>query len=249
MKIPALFYLICIVSFSCNTGEKDKKASAITGNKPDSTAFLKTEPSVNPYAAVDISPMDMSYYPADYPKLKMAKAITTNPLARVIYSRPHLQGRHIFHEVLKYGEPWRLGANESTELDLYTDAGIQDKKIKAGRYVLYCIPEPDKWTIVLNSNIDSWGLQPDPEKDIARFTIPVTQTNTSLEYFTIIFQKTDGGADLLMAWDKIEARLPFRFLFSEPPVNSFRIGIWDLLFGYLQYVWHCRNYTIKPHLV
>jgi hypothetical protein len=160
---------------------------------------------------VDISPMDMSYFPEDYPKLKMTKQAVQPPLARIIYSRPHLQGRHIFHEVLKYAEPWRMGANESTELDLYSDATIQGKKIPAGRYVLYCIPQEHTWTIILNSNIDSWGLEPDPAKDIARFNIAVKTNPFSLEYFTMVFQKTVAGADLLMAWDNVEGRLPISF--------------------------------------
>ena len=116
-----------------------------------------TDAAVNPYAGVDVSPMDMSYYPVDYPKTKMGNAAAL-PLARVIYSRPHLQGRHIFQEVLNYDQPWRLGANEATELQLYADASIQDKKIKAGRYTLYAIPGTSNWTIILNNNIDAWGF-------------------------------------------------------------------------------------------
>ena len=195
-----------------NENEGAKKNRSAT---PDTSKINVTEKSTNPYAAVDISPMDMSYYPVDYPKLKMTKSISTSPLARVIYSRPHLQGRKLFHDVLKYGEPWRLGANESTELDLYTDTEIENKKIKAGRYVLYCIPEPDKWTIVINSNIDGWGLQPDSTKDITRFAIPVKETSNHLEYYTMVFEKSNNGADLVMAWDNLEARLPLRLRTSK----------------------------------
>lgn len=211
MKIPVLSLLVSFLLLSCNSKKENNAGTPDPEKKPDSNTVIRTETIVNPYAQVDISPMDMCYFPVDYPKLKMAKAINTLPLARVIYSRPHLQGRHIFHEVLKYGEPWRLGANESTELDLYTDVTIQDKKISAGRYVIYCIPAIDKWTIVLNSNIDSWGLEPDPSKDVARFIIPVTTSNNLLEYFTMLFEKTNTGANLLMAWDNVEARLPIVF--------------------------------------
>ena len=211
MKIPVLSLLVSFVLLSCNSKKEINSEKPDPEKKPDSNTVIRTESVVNPYASVDISPMDMCYFPVDYPKLKMAKATNTLPLARVIYSRPHLQGRHIFHEVLKYGEPWRLGANESTELDLYTDVTIQDKKISAGRYVIYCIPAIDKWTIVLNSNIDSWGLEPDPSKDVARFIIPVTTSNNLLEYFTMLFEKTNTGANLLMAWDNVEARLPIVF--------------------------------------
>jgi hypothetical protein len=155
--------------------------------------------------------MDMSYFPENYPLLKMTDSAPPSPKARVIYSRPYLQGRPLFSKILKYGEPWRLGANEATELELYTPASIQGKRISAGRYILYCIPQADSWTIVLNSNIDSWGLHPDPAKDIARFTVPVTRTNTFFEFFTMVFVKTDNGADLVMAWERVEARLPLTF--------------------------------------
>jgi hypothetical protein len=211
MKIPVLSLMVSCLLLSCNSKKENNTGNPEPEKKPDSNSIIRTETSVNPYAQVDISPMDMCYFPVDYPKLKMAKAINSLPLARVIYSRPHLQGRHIFHEVLKYGEPWRLGANESTELDLYTDITIMDKKIMAGRYVIYCIPLLDNWTIILNSNIDSWGLEPDPSKDIARFIVPVNTTSNSLEYFTMLFEKTSTGASLIMAWDNVEARLPIVF--------------------------------------
>ncbi|HUR65032.1 MAG TPA: DUF2911 domain-containing protein [Chitinophagaceae bacterium] len=205
LLLPALLFLL-----SCNSNE-EKATTPSTPTKPDSSIRSNNDASINPYAQVDISPMDMAYYPPDYPKLKMAKATTAAPLARVIYSRPHLQGRQIFHEILNYGVPWRLGANESSEIDLYKDITIQGKPIKAGRYVIYCIPQEKEWTIILNSNIDTWGLQPDPKQDIARFTAPVTTTDNSLEYFTMVFAETSKGADLLMAWDNIEVRLPVNF--------------------------------------
>ncbi|MBC7873504.1 MAG: DUF2911 domain-containing protein [Ferruginibacter sp.] len=208
MRIVALLCFTCIFLFSCNTKKEEVRINKETTGD---TSTVKTEKSINPYTQIDISPMDMSYYPVDYPKLKMTRTTTAPPLARIIYSRPHLQGRNLFHDVLKYGEPWRLGANEATELELYSDATILDKKIKAGRYTLYCIPEQQKWTIVLNSNIDTWGLQPDTAKDIARFIIPIHQTTNLLEYFTLLFQQTGDHAELLMAWDNMEARLPFIF--------------------------------------
>lgn len=206
-----LLSLISVLVFITGCSNKEKKPVETNIVSKDSSGKKPTVKNENPYKIVDISPMDMSYCPDDYPISKMGNTLSTLPLARVIYSRPHLQGRKLFYNLQKYGEPWRLGANESTELDVYSDAYIQDKKIKAGRYVLYCIPQPDNWTIIINSNIDSWGLHPDSTKDIARFIIPVKQTANHLEYYTMIFEKTSDGADLLMAWDNLEARLPFRF--------------------------------------
>lgn len=162
----------------------------------------------NPYVSVDVSPMDIAWLPVDYPKLSVKRKV---PVARVIYSRPHKQGRKIFGNLVKYGERWRLGANEATEIEFFIPVKIQDKTVPKGRYILYCIPETDRWTIVFNSNLNSWGLNLEPEKDLYRFTIPAQAKNQMVEYFSMIFQPTSTGADLIMAWDNVEARLPLQY--------------------------------------
>lgn len=211
IRIAKLFFSCSglILLFSCknNSTNSEHKDSIISNESP----MIPKESLLNPYSAVDISPMDMSYYPVNYPQLKMTKSITTPPVIRVIYSRPHLQGRKLFHNLLKYGEPWRLGANEATEIQFYRDVKVQDKKVSAGRYILYCIPEEHDWTIILNKNVDTWGLKIDSTGDIQKFTIPVTSNNRTIEYFTMVFEKSDSGANLLMAWEDLVAKLPIRF--------------------------------------
>jgi hypothetical protein len=215
LRLPILICTLLLTIFSCKEKEKEAVANPDIKEDTNSTPPVNVSPNstVNPFAPVDVSPMDMSYYPVEYPKLKMANSNITAPVVRVVYSRPHLQGRHLFNDVLKYNEPWRLGANEATEIQFYRDLTIQNKKIKAGRYILYCIPEAEKWTIALNSDIDSWGLKQEPAKDVQRFDIPVRHDHggPSLEYFTIVFEKTTTGADMVMAWGDIVARLPITF--------------------------------------
>ncbi|MEO8582893.1 MAG: DUF2911 domain-containing protein, partial [Flavitalea sp.] len=121
---------------------------------------------------VDKSPMDMSYYPPEYPILKMTGKVVAPPIARVIYSRPFTDGRVIFGNLIKYGEHWRLGANEATEIEFFTDVSILDKKVKKGRYILYCIPFEDKWTLVLNNDLYVWGLKIHSSADVTSFNVP-----------------------------------------------------------------------------
>ena len=208
--IITLLFITAIGCASCENKKDEKALPEATTPSPD-TAAIPQAPLNSPYNNVDLSPMDMSYFPVDYPKLKMTKSITTCPLARVVYSRPHLQRRNLFPDILKHGEPWRLGANEATELQLFVNARIQDKQVRAGRYSMYCIPQAEHWTIIINSNIDTWGLQPDSTKDIARFDVPVKKLPWRLEYFSMVFEKSATGAELLMAWDDIETRLPISF--------------------------------------
>lgn len=209
MRIKHILSALLVLSMlgACNDDKRQEPVVAAEPRK-DSQLYVNPDALRNPYSTIDISPMDMTYFPVDYPMLKMANPSTTPPVARVIYSRPHLGGRKLFHDVLKYGETWRLGANESTELQLYRDVTIKGRRIPAGRYILYSIPREKEWTIVVNSGTDSWGLKQDPAKDVARFEIPVSWGNPPLEYFTIIFEKTDKGMDLVFGWDEVLARLP-----------------------------------------
>ena len=123
---------------------------------------------------VDKSALDMAYYPDNYPVLKIQDKATEPLLARVIYSRPQKNDRIIFGELIEYGKVWRLGANEATEIEFFQNIKINNVKIKKGRYTLYAIPNPAKWTIILNKENDIWGsFRYDPKKDIVRMDVPV----------------------------------------------------------------------------
>ncbi|MGZ3849581.1 MAG: DUF2911 domain-containing protein [Flavisolibacter sp.] len=198
--------LLGLVSCKEQRSQPDPRPTLVTGD----ASLLKAD-SVNPYAPIDVSPMDMSYFPEDYPIEKMSGKVSGPPVVRVIYSRPHRQGRKIFGALLKYGEPWRLGANEASEIEFFQPVSIQGKKIARGKYIIYAIPQEKKWTIILNSNLNTWGLKPEPKDDLYKFDIPVQSTSQPVEYFSMVFQKTSQGADLLMAWDTVVARLPLQF--------------------------------------
>ena len=161
---------------------------------------------------LDQSPMDMSYYPAGYPVLKIQNKITEPLVMRVIYSRPQLNGRKVFGELQKLGEVWRLGANEATEIEFFKDVSINNKKIKKGRYTLYCIPYLDKWTIIINKETDTWGsFKYDEKKDLIRVDVPVQKQGEVLDAFVMVFEKTTTGANLIIAWDDIKVNLPIVF--------------------------------------
>lgn len=169
-------------------------------------------PQVNHYTLPDRSPMDMIYFPNDYALLKMSGKTTTLPLMRVIYSRPQKQNRKIFGDLVKYNIPWRLGANEATEIEFFSTATIQGKQIKPGRYIMYCIPQETSWTFVFNSNLYSWGLEQNRQKDLFQFEAPVEKTNMPIEFFTIASEKVnDKTTHLVFLWDEMKTRLTISF--------------------------------------
>lgn len=164
------------------------------------------------FPIVDKSPMDMSYYPNGYPVLKIQDKATEPLVARVVYSRPQKNGRIIFGDLLEYGKIWRLGANEATEIEFFQPVKVGGIKLKKGRYTLYCIPNIDKWTIIVNRETDTWGaFKYDELKDVARVDVPVQKQAEVMEYFAMAFEKSAGGANLNIGWDNLRVSIPIQF--------------------------------------
>jgi hypothetical protein len=153
--------------------------------------------------------MDMSYYPANYPVLKIQDKLTEPLVARVIFSRPQKNGRKIFGDLLEYGKVWRLGANEATEIEFYQNVKISDTKVKKGRYTVYCIPYAEKWTIIINKETDTWGsFKYDSKKDLLKVDVPVQKQAEIVDSFVIAFEKAASGVSLVIAWDDVKVSLP-----------------------------------------
>lgn len=196
--------------FSCKENGEKPVTTDIPPTRIDSQRIKV--PQVNHYTLPDRSPMDMIYFPNDYALLKMSGKTTTLPLMRVIYSRPQKQNRKIFGDLVKYNIPWRLGANEATEIEFFSTATIQGKQIKPGRYIMYCIPQETSWTFVFNSNLYSWGLEQNRQKDLFQFEAPVEKTNMPIEFFTIASEKVnDKTTHLVFLWDEMKTRLTISF--------------------------------------
>ena len=172
-------------------------------------SLLMGKSQSNNLPPVDKSPMDMCYYPNNYPVLKIQDKVTEPAVARVIYSRPQKNGRLIFGELVEYGKVWRLGANEATEIEFFRSVKIGDKKVEKGRYTLYAIPAEDNWTIILNKDNDTWGaFKYDEQKDVLRTAVPVQKLTEGVEALAMTFEKSDSGCNLIIAWDNIKAILP-----------------------------------------
>ena len=159
------------------------------------------------FAPLDASPVDIAYFPNKAVKFK--KTDTPSPSIKVIYSRPAAKGRVIFGDLIKYGEVWRLGANENTEIKFYKPATINGVAVPAGSYSLFAIPEKDKWTIIINKELDMWGAYAyDESKDLVKITVPVKTVTTPIELLSIAFTSKDGITNLVIGWDKTTVEVP-----------------------------------------
>lgn len=162
------------------------------------------------YANLDASSLDALYYPLNAVKVK--KGDDSSPIMKVLYSRPQKKGREVFGVLEQYGKVWRLGANENTEIYFAKTVTIGGKKIKAGTYALFAIPEKDQWTIIVNKQINRWGaFTYDQAQDVVRVNVPVTKLDKVIESFSMTFTDFAEGVNLMMAWDTTQVALPIYF--------------------------------------
>lgn len=144
----------------------------------------------------------------------------------VTYSRPYKRDRdNIFGTkesgaLVPFGEVWRTGANEATQITLTKDFTVGGKKLPAGTYSLFTTPGATEWQIHFNSDLGLSGTaRRNPEsgefdevysaaKNVATATAKPTKLEEEVDQFTISLDKTEAGADLVLQWITTEVRVP-----------------------------------------
>lgn len=133
---------------------------------------------------------------------------------KVTYSQPHKRDREIFGDLVPYGQVWRTGANEATEITLTGDLMIDGKLLKAGTYSIFTIPTPESWTIIFNKYLGQWGSYNYNEKgDVLRIKASVSKLEDVVyEPFTISFEQKNESAHILFLWDDVKVAVPIKFV-------------------------------------
>jgi hypothetical protein len=148
--------------------------------------------------------------------IAMTSARYKDSYIKVTYGQPSKKNRVIFGGLVPYDQVWRTGANEATEITFTQDVVVQGKNIPAGTYSIFTIPNPSKWTIILNKDVGLWGsYNYNPKADLERWEVAVNKfEDKSAEQFTIQLDPKNNIADLNFCWDDICVTLPIQF--NEP---------------------------------
>jgi hypothetical protein len=122
------------------------------------------------------------------------------------YSSPRLRGRKMIGEHDPYGQVWRTGANEATTFVTSSDVVVGGKTVPAGSYTIFTVPNPDKWTLIINKKTGEWGIPYKYESDeLARVDMKVSKLPSPVENFTIAYDKSGSGCTLRLDWDTTRA--------------------------------------------
>jgi hypothetical protein len=147
----------------------------------------------------------------------MARITLGDAYLRVVYSRPYKRGReNIFGTkesgaLVPFGELWRTGANEATELTVTRDVEVAGARLPAGTYSLFTTPGPERWKFHFNSALGLSGTRGyDAARDLVVVEAAAGALPEEVDQFTVSFEEIEGGAELTLRWIKTEVRLPVR---------------------------------------
>ncbi len=137
--------------------------------------------------------------------------ITESLDLNINYSRPYKNGRTIFENVVKYGQYWRTGADEASEITFGGNVRFGGKEVEKGSYRLYTIPDKDEWLVVLNSELGQWGaFEPNHALDVVRIKIIPQKLDTIVDQLALNFETSSNGADLVISWDDTRVSVPIQ---------------------------------------
>lgn len=143
--------------------------------------------------------------------MDVARTKIGDTYVKVTYCQPAMNDRTVFGELVPFGKVWRTGANEGTEITVTEDIVFGGKELEDGTYTIFTIPEKDKWTVIVNKEVNQWGSYNYSEtNDLFRFEVPTQSMDEALERLTMRFMKGDDKADayLVMAWEKTKVAIP-----------------------------------------
>jgi hypothetical protein len=156
----------------------------------------------------------------------MARTFVDDAYVRVVYSRPYQRGRdNIFGTeesgaVVPFGQLWRFGANEATEITVAEDVKVAGETLPAGTYSVFVTPGAEEWTFHFNSVLGLNGTgRFDPEtgdfenaysadNDVVTVSAPTAKTEEEVDQLTITFEEVTEGAEMVVGWIHTEVRLP-----------------------------------------
>lgn len=156
----------------------------------------------------------------------IAKTHIGDAYVKVTYGRPYVRGRVIFGPdttaLVPFGRLWRTGANEATEITLTGPLRVSGTLLPAGTYAMFTVPGPSSWAIHFSPQLglDGTGrldaatgeFTPnvyDPARDVAMIRAPALPLEEEVDPFTMTFEPTERGADLVLRWERTEVRIPF----------------------------------------
>lgn len=132
-----------------------------------------------------------------------------NTAIEITYDRPVARGRDLFGGIVPFGEIWNPGANDATAISFSRDVTVNGNPLPAGRYSLWAVPDPNRWTIVFNRQADVYHTPYPGEGDDALRLMASPRRGAHMETLAFYFAAVEKkDAELRLHWG--ETYVPLR---------------------------------------
>lgn len=150
------------------------------------------------------------------------------------YHRPSARGRELFGGIVPWNVVWTPGANWATTLEVSKDVRLNGVQVPAGRYSVWAIPRPDRFTISLNENPEIFHFHK-PDSTAAQIHISATPVDARhSELLTWAFTQVRGDAAMLeLQWGETAVPLqvvvePSRPVALTPEERALYVGEYEM---------------------
>ena len=123
------------------------------------------------------------------------------------YGSPSVKGRKIWGALVPFDKIWRAGANEATTFETDKDLIVEGKKLPAGKYSLFIIPNKKKCIIIFNKKAKQWGAY-NYDQDLDQLRVEISPKEESKSTEKLLFLVKDNAVALL--WDNWEIALEIK---------------------------------------
>ena len=178
------------------------------------------------FSAATIRAQDL--HPSRRPSpVGIAKAHLGNTYVKVTYSRPYVRDRDVFGDpadgndyLVPFGELWRTGANEATELTTTGAILVAGERLETGTYSVFTVPGATTWIVRFNTQLGMDGtgrLDPvsgefsqtyDEAEDVLAVEVPSRALSEDVDQFTIAFEPAVDPTHLVLSWARTAVRIP-----------------------------------------
>ena len=123
------------------------------------------------------------------------------------YGSPSVKGREIWGALVPFDKIWRAGANEATTFETDKDLIIEEKKLPAGKYSLFIIPNEKKCIVIFNKKANQWGAY-NYDQDLDQVRVEVSSKKQPKSTEKLLFLVKNNIVALF--WDNWEIALQIK---------------------------------------
>jgi hypothetical protein len=115
------------------------------------------------------------------------------------YCSPAVKGRVIWGELVPFNKVWRAGANDATTFETDKELTIEGKKLPAGKYSFFVIPNEKECVIIFNKVAKQWGsYKYNENEDQLRVTVKQKMADSITESLIYNINKNS----IVLSWEK-----------------------------------------------